>query len=786
MSDAANLAHSVFPRTVVRLVLSDDASVEAVLTDIPLFCVGLLAFGVSTFFLVMKRINLLAIYLYTSTLLAFGAAVLDLTQLLSRGTSVSSASIDTNSLNGLINTREIGLALSIGFRFLFFWTFVAERPRGEPPPPNLDQRPFNPRYDSHSASWERWGYLGFALKWILLAASLSIPLLQIIWRLVQRRYDIIYMVSTTIEIVVSALFVIKVMLNIFLSPQVSSLPSFRAYSAPLLALLINVGISVGNLVLFTFSEMTLGRFLQAVEIYILILFLLISTFYKNPVALAHSGSRSRRSKGTSSFGGLREKARESAFQTNPSDSKEETFVVGRAFSSLEEASRPESAISRIGSWILPRRLSRRPSSRSREQLVVKDPEQGLVSQIPISTGSRHLSSRVEIAEEKKGFPEPVPDSPVPAIKVMSPSAGDQTSADRPTTNYSLSSYYGPSRRSASFAVPSFPREGSDSPVYGLYGIMAQNSNRTSKESRGRTSMSSFDELLRQQTELDKSIAALRLFSPESAAPFPESPKAPTPAKPGLLVSNRTQSSSSNSTAPRVESSARSEFSLSIFPEPPATSATEIVAEKVAVAGPRPQRVPPLRTALRTTDDFPSVPNSPSQPGMGSRLDSAGTQYEITSFIGHLTLPSGQRPQSSYAQELSDVESGDETPIQASNPSALALRPILLGSTLQPTTATSLGPATASSGVMSAPGNRSSVAMQQSALRPFILGTSGQAVPINRPGVVPIGPRTRARSGSATTGKSRPNISGPKPQGDEEDQLGAFERPRPPPLVFQTP
>jgi hypothetical protein len=46
------------PALAAKLVLSDDATVEALLTDIPLFCAGILAFGLSTFFLFMKRFNL--------------------------------------------------------------------------------------------------------------------------------------------------------------------------------------------------------------------------------------------------------------------------------------------------------------------------------------------------------------------------------------------------------------------------------------------------------------------------------------------------------------------------------------------------------------------------------------------------------------------------------------------------------------------------------------------------------------------------------------------------------
>lgn len=135
----------------------------------------------------MKRINLydwfqceqslkldvffvrLAIHLYTSALLAFAAAILDLSQILSRGPANVDSGADTGGVTaGLINTREVGLALSFGFRFLFFWTFVGERPRGEQPLSPSEDNKEHPYSREHSADWKRWGFLGFTLKWSLL------------------------------------------------------------------------------------------------------------------------------------------------------------------------------------------------------------------------------------------------------------------------------------------------------------------------------------------------------------------------------------------------------------------------------------------------------------------------------------------------------------------------------------------------------------------------------------------------------------------------------------------
>jgi hypothetical protein len=243
MCSTLNTRNSIF-------VLSGDASVEAILTDIPFISVGLLAFGISTFFLVMKRVNLwvtsssqnpflttfasLAICLYSSALIAFGAAILDLSQVLSRGSGFN------DTVNGLINAREVGLSLSNGFLLLFYWKFIADRPNAEP-------RKNDPkgREHLHSASWQHWGYLGRLLKWSLLGLVISVSVLQIVWRTSARRFGTVYMIESTIRIVVTALFIVKIFLNIFLSPALSR--AIRSCIAPLAALLINLGIAIANL-----------------------------------------------------------------------------------------------------------------------------------------------------------------------------------------------------------------------------------------------------------------------------------------------------------------------------------------------------------------------------------------------------------------------------------------------------------------------------------------------------------------------------------------------------------
>ncbi len=192
--------------------------------------------------------------------MAFAASIFDLNQLGARGSHNVLRGYDVHSVRGLVYTRELILALSNGLRFMFFWMLIAERPRGEPPL-NLQDRKaeYDPRYRAHSASWQRWGYLGFILKWGLLALTVVIPIMQIIWRIFQRHYGVAYTVESTIEITVSSFFILKLFFNAILSPVSHSLVSpwwlrFLSYLGPIVALLIGLGIGIGQLVICTFLD----------------------------------------------------------------------------------------------------------------------------------------------------------------------------------------------------------------------------------------------------------------------------------------------------------------------------------------------------------------------------------------------------------------------------------------------------------------------------------------------------------------------------------------------------
>ncbi|KIK71151.1 hypothetical protein GYMLUDRAFT_33285 [Collybiopsis luxurians FD-317 M1] len=811
-----NSVQALFPRAEkTTLTLTTDLAIELILADIPLFSIGVLAVFYFAFLLIMKRVTLLSIYLYFTALFGFGAAVLDLAQILARGAGNVNANVAvTSSITAIINTREVGLSIAIGFRFLFFWAFVAERPRGEPPPTTDLDDPRAYKYyakNSHSARWERWGYIGFVLKWLILAASLSIPILQIIWRIAVRHFSTVYMVESTIEILVSALFILKIFLNVFLSPVSPRWKPFTFYVAPLIALFINLAIGIGSLVIFLFSETALGRLLQALTVYVMILFLLVVAFYKIPVRPMRP-----RSSFQSPYTG-EEKQPVNMAMGFTTDLEPVTFDVVPSATANDTRT-----MSRVSSWILAPRKNKEKQedlegAPGLTQLEITEAPSAAAPGRQISPGSRRQSTQVVLPAEPERV---VRDSglsftPAPALtpapadtsSVLLPTDKienqESPSESRPSIGVSLR-YYGVESR-MSFPNPTFwgndassyQSSGTDSPVYGLNGIVnKRKQDRISTDSvltsNRRPSMSSFDELIQQQAELDRSIAALRLFSPpEPSIGEPQtqplevqSENLPTDAPtPGAVTSPETANSNNRTLSTLTSSSARSDFSLSHFPDPPAVDFNGSPRASLNTMRAK-RRSKFLRRDVPTSFDTgsvdaPSIPSSPTRLVPGRQFDSSATQYDVTSFIGNLTSPSLTK-----ATESSEIGSPPSLrPLASSTPGDIASD---LEPEVQPDT-----PAAPTA----------EIAAQDSAygadriskyppLRPFFLGnitTPTVSSPLAGSGLrTPAGPRKPARGRLALPSQPRLAISGPRSRDDGIQTPGAFETPRSvPPPSFST-
>lgn len=247
-----------------------------------------------------------------------------------------------------------------------------------------------------------------------------------------------------------------------------------------------------------------------------------------------------------------------------------------------------------------------------------------------------------------------PDSLVPPDSLLPPRNPNAAS-----NAYSFGSYYGSDVMRGSISNVSSVaglQSRIDSPIYGLNGIVERpvpGRQLPGSAARARSSALSFTELLRQQTELDKSIAALRLFSPQQES-MRESRRYSIG---GSFSPGGTKQPNRSNSSIGMPSSMKSEFSLSIFPEPPetiipSTTSAPAIALKVrpdndnrrsrfmqkaeGIAGLPLPRMPALN------DEYPNTPQSVSSipgsldvvnPSRAGKIDSAGTQYDVTSFIG---------------------------------------------------------------------------------------------------------------------------------------------------------
>ncbi|KAI4523529.1 hypothetical protein K525DRAFT_236754 [Schizophyllum commune Loenen D] len=210
-----------------------------------------MAFGVFTFFLIQRRFSLLATYLFLSSAFGFGAGIFDLSQVLERGVNEMAEGTGTDTVTALLNTREIFLAISTGFRFIFMWEFAATRPRWDPVPRAADsiQALMNqPLIMLHSASWDRWGLTGYVLKWSTLGMSIVIPVLQIVWRITTDHPTAIYVAEGTLEITASSIFILKLLLNTAFAPPNQTGTAFLWYMVPLAAFFLFMTIGVINLI----------------------------------------------------------------------------------------------------------------------------------------------------------------------------------------------------------------------------------------------------------------------------------------------------------------------------------------------------------------------------------------------------------------------------------------------------------------------------------------------------------------------------------------------------------
>ncbi|KAH9944501.1 uncharacterized protein BXZ73DRAFT_87385 [Epithele typhae] len=739
--------------------LSSIEAIQFILADIPLYTVGILAFGSLTFFFLMKRVDRWVFCIHVAILLAFLAGVLDLAQILLR----------VPPAYGIITAREIFYAMSNSLRFLFYWGFVAMIPLGETiPEGNI----------AHSGSWRRWGTLGIFLKWITVFVQVVMFVLQLLYRNITSLGQIgpVYETEATLEIILSAFFILKLLMNtLSVMPTRATRQSkgkmLVQYSPIIVTLLFSLWIAVGNAILFEFTETVLGRFMRAIEFYIDVVYVMTVSF----IHLRHLSffpvyrPNRKRSEGSlaGSFTSFEKPGAFVEAMPTPNDTKvqaklmyvlEDRYYNGQNLPQTMDSTKApmmvegviphQSMAGRLSTWLgrpRPGQNDSRPwdvdaergpsprlptistpwteRARPESPLIVSFPiprldedEQrapsgplppGEVASVmglaPSSTGANTripsrewqdiefsnavrnsgVNEEVMASALKERFYVPPQEAALESpfetnIEVLSPQseegtrpnsiasvqyAAASTPMSPPSKSAALSLY--PASPLASAAASPIPRSRPlppmpvpNRPTSSASALLSPTSPMPPDSARS----SNISILLRRQNELDESIAALRC---SDAAPF-DTASAVRLLGAGQLDASLHHAATEPGAAvddPRtvIDTAAQSEF---YFDSQPPLNRSSIDS------GVWPPPTPPPQTKELAVTFLDSPPNAlapPRQPesrfsdasSLGDRkprkaVDSAGTQYDITSFVGNLTSP--VNPKYSVMSEFSSEES----------------------------------------------------------------------------------------------------------------------------------
>lgn len=392
-----------------------------------------------------------------------------------------------------------------------------------------------------------------------------------------------------------------------------------------------------------FTETILGRFLQGVNFYLLVLSSLLTLF------MPPWGSRSGR---IPPFRPLSPKSTASPFNVIPPDvSTPDLSAVqprfGSPMVSCPQTDIPSSAAN-ISGWLATQRQRLSSLSLSRRGDSQVDINIQLWKQ---SRAERGLTQWENASKDSDVFGKVYgdPDSYLGSSTVQFPAVG-KPKLEAP--RYGRGLIKSLSSRYSNIDLPTVQNVDRrswqvDSPVFGLNGIVRPSTGESAVRSQGSVTItgpdrsSDISELFRKQEELDNSIAALKLL--KSSSDLPSSP-----------------GSSKQSAEP---STTRSEFSLSNFPNPPWETATDPYNAGEPRRSPSPvpeskhtrlkppsisvdnvpfELIPPRMPAStmehsRTTS-LPISETADSEILMSARtqrFDSQGTQYDVTSFIGSM-------------------------------------------------------------------------------------------------------------------------------------------------------
>lgn len=329
-----------------------------------------------------------------------------------------------------------------------------------------------------------------------------------------------------------------------------------------------------------FTEASLGRFLQAIQLYILIVFTLVSPYYGIQKLEADD---KRATRPASSFRGL---GRWSVITSGMGNDA----GFGRQSQFLRASTSPTQ---RLSTWLSSRLAPKRDPQQDRlwnkdrpdleapptpgDRNVDDDasPSQAMFNEKPLQATYNYnapYANNMTSSEGTGGLMTPfsvVPnaissgDSPIrtpPAAATFPP---------RPALNIAPESRNLNGKYTAQFQVRQSYESDSDSPIYGINGVIR--AARQEYDERARRSFFAepksvaINQLRKEQEGLERSIANMAKFSPSRAPPAPQDSE---PSRSPRFDTSREVPSFINGTAP--SESLRSDFSLRDFPSPPAS------------------------------------------------------------------------------------------------------------------------------------------------------------------------------------------------------------------------
>lgn len=203
----------------------------------------------------------------------------------------------------------------------------------------------------------------------------------------------------------------------------------------------------------------------------------------------------------------------------------------------------------------------------------------------------------------------------------------------------------------------------DSPTLGPDGIREargssrpyRKSEQPSHESFASSQASGYEILLREQTELERSIAALRMTHAQQSGEEQRGESPVTVSEP--RERNRLRESSTTGYGP-LSASNRSDFSISVFPQPPQMP-------RITGYGPpssSPSALTPTQASFNIGErSFPvsTASDDVAILAFGNRTDSAGTHYDVTSFIGSTPATFPLRSIATKLSHVVDLTSPDQ-------------------------------------------------------------------------------------------------------------------------------